>query len=330
MRRISLLTALVLVALLAAACKPTDQGGFVVVTQQPIASDPQTSGGASQTPGSSQGAASQAPLQFYPVIVSSELAVGENRVVFSFVDPQTKQPNATADLAASIAFIAPGTTEATPAVPAEFVWAIEGSRGEFIAHATFSTAGDWKAIFVVQPKGGKSQAIGLPFTVMLKHTVVSVGDHAPASNNLTLADVGGDVRQISSDTNPDPSFYQVSVATALARHTPFIVVFATPAYCRSAQCGPTLNFVKQAKASAPASVAFINIEPYNLKYVDGRVQPVLDSAGNLVPTDISNAWGLPSEPWIFAVDRNGIVQASFEAIATQQELSDAIAKIAGS
>jgi hypothetical protein len=310
------------------ACKPADQGGFVVVTQQPNASGAGASAGTggSTGPGNSQAAA----LQYYPVIISSQLAVGENRIVFSFVDPNTKLPVGAPDLLAAISLIAPGTTEATPAVQGEFVWAIEGSRGEYIAHATFPTAGDWKAIFTVGPKGGKAQNIGVPFTVMLKPTVISVGDHAPASNTPTLADVGGDVRRISSDTAPDPSFYQVSVAQALARHTPFILVFATPAYCRSAQCGPTLNFVKQAKASAPASVAFINVEPYNLKFADGRVQPVLDSDGNLVPNEFSNAWGLPSEPWIFAVDRNGIVTASFEGIATQQELADAIAKIAGS
>jgi hypothetical protein len=319
---------MLLAALLAGACKPADQGGFVVVTQQPNATDVVPGAGAA---GGSGGAASQAAgLQYYPAIISSQLAVGDNRVVFSFVDPNTKLPVGSPDLAASISFIAPGTTDATAAIPGEFVWAIEGSRGEYIAHATFATAGDWKAIFLVTPRGGKQQAIGIPFTVMLKPTVISIGDHAPATRTPTLSDVGGDIRQISTDTNPDPSFYQVSVDQALARKTPFILVFATPAFCRSAQCGPTLDFVKRAKASAPASVAFINVEPYNMTYTAGRLQPVLDGQGNLVPNDASNAWGLPSEPWIFAVDRNGIVEGSFEGIVTQQELSDIIAKIAAS
>ncbi len=326
MRRLPL-AALLAVALVAAACKPVDQGGFVIVTQQPTSSDSGGGAGAGSTGG---GASQGTGASYYPVIISSQLAVGDNRVVFSFVDPTTHQPIGSPDIAASISFIAPGTTDATPPVAGEFVWAIEGSRGEYIAHATFASAGDWKAIFLVAPKGGAQQAIGIPFTVMLKPTVISVGDHAPATRTLTLSDVGGDVRQISSDTNPDPSFYQVSVDQALARRTPFILVFATPAFCRSAQCGPTLDFVKQAKASAPASVAFIHVEPYNLKYADGRLQPVLDAGGNLVPNDASNAWGLPSEPWIFAVDRNGIVQGSFEGIVTAQELSDAITKIAGS
>jgi hypothetical protein len=256
--------------------------------------------------------------------------VGDNRFVFSFLDPKTQQPVGSPDLAAAVSFIAPGTTEPTAPVTGTFVWAIQNLRGEYITHVTFPSAGAWKAVFIVQPKGGDQQALGVPFDVVLKPTVVSIGDPAPALKTPTLADVGGDVRQISSDQHPDPAFYQVSVDQALARHTPFILVFATPAFCRSAQCGPTLDMVKQARASAPASMAFINVEPYVLTYTDGRLQPVLDAQGNLTPTDVSNAWGIPTEPWVFAVDRNGIVQGSFEGVISQQELSDVIAKIAAS
>ncbi len=314
MRRLPV-AALLVLALAVAACKPVDQGGFVVT---------------SQSPGASGGQASQATASVTPVIISSQIAVGENRVVFSFVDPSSGLPIGSPDMPASISFIAPGTTQPTAAVQGEFVWAIQGSRGEYIAHATFPAAGQWTAVFDVTPKGGQKESIGLPFNVLAKPTVITVGDKAPDTKTPILSDVGGDIRQISSDTSPDPAFYQVSVDTALARHTPFILIFATPAFCRSAQCGPTLNQVKAAASTAPSSVAFINVEPYKLTFTDGRLQPVLDAQNNLIPTDVSNAWGLPTEPWIFAVDRNGIVQGSFEGIITPQELSDVIAKIAAS
>jgi hypothetical protein len=321
MRRSPFVLALLTLVLLVAACKPTDTGGFVVGTQSPISGGPAGSAGAS-------GATATASV--IPVIISSSLAVGDNRFVFSIVDPKTQQPVGSPDTAIQVSFIPPGTTNPTAAVPAEFVWAIQDTRGEYILHTTFPSAGDWKAVFNVQPKGGQQQAIGVQFPVAQKATVVSVGDRAPDTKTPTLSDVGGDIRQISTDTNPDPAFYQVSVDQALARHTPFILVFATPAFCRSAQCGPTLDFVKQAQKTAPSSVAFINVEPYVLKYADGRLQPVLDAQGNLQPTAVTNAWGLPTEPWIFAVDRNGVVQGSYEGIVTQQELQDVIAKIAAS
>ena len=324
MRRPAFAILLLVVALIAAACKPTDPGGFVVVTQAPASSGGATITGAA-IPGSSAAVGSA-----FPVIISSQLAVGDNRFVFSFLDPKTQQPVGSPDLAASVSFIAPGTTDPTSPTPGTFVWAIQNLRGEYIAHVTFPTAGDWKAIFTIQPKGGGQQALGVPFQVALKPTVVSIGDHAPSVKTPTLADVGGDIRQVSSDQNPNPAFYQVSEDQLLASHTPFILVFATPAFCRSAQCGPTLDMVKQAQTTAPKSVAFINVEPYVLKFADGRLQPVLDAQGNLTPTNVSNAWGIPTEPWIFAVDRNGIVQGSFEGVISQQELTDIIARIAAS
>ena len=60
-------------------------------------------------------------------------------------------------------------------------------------------------------------------------------------------------RQISTDATPDPAFYETSVADALAAHKPFVLVFATPKFCQSAQCGPTLDRVKPVAAAPPAT-----------------------------------------------------------------------------
>ena len=131
---------------------------------------------------------------------------------------------------------------------------------------------------------------------------IKIGAKAPASKTPTAADVGGDLTKISTDTNPDPAFYKTSVADALAAHKPFMLVFATPKFCTSKQCGPTLDQFKPI-AEANPDVTFINVEPYQLKVVDGALQPVLDANDQLQATDITNEWGLLSEPWIFAVDR---------------------------
>ena len=101
-----------------------------------------------------------------------------------------------------------------------------------------------------------------------------------------------------------------------------MLVFATPKFCTSQQCGPTLDQFKPIAAANPA-VTFINVEPYQLKTVDGPLQPVLDANNQLQATDITDEWGLLSEPWIFAVDRNGVVQGSYEVTITPAEL-DAI------
>lgn len=265
-----------------------------------------------------------------PVIVSSRQAVGPNRFVFSFLDPATNLPAAAPDRKAAIAFIAPGETEPGTATPATFVWAIEGERGDYVANVEFPTPGDWKAVFVTEAPGSPQEAIGVEFQVAESLPVIPVGGTAPASDTPTASDVGGDLARLSTDDEPDPSFYELSVADARAAKRPFVLVFATPAFCQSAQCGPTLDRIKAAAAGAPDEVAFINVEPYELTYTEGRLQPALDANGQLQPVPSVTEWGILTEPWVFAVDGDGIVRGSFEGVVSEDELRAAIAEISGS
>lgn len=307
-----------LVLALAAACGPSAEGpGWQAATSAPAASA--AAGGSSPSP---------AGPSVIPVIIS-QVDVGPARFVFSFLDPDRNTPAAAPDRVAQVAFVAPGETEPGAAVPAEFVWAIEGARGEYIAHAEFPVAGAWKAIFVTSSPTTPQEAIGVSFEVLDKLPTIDVGEAAPASDTPTAADVDGDLSRLSTDPKPDPAFYRVSVADALAQHTPFVLIFATPAFCQSAQCGPTLDHLKQAAASAPDDIAFINVEPYQMTWTEGRLQPVLDANNQLQVVPAVDEWGILTEPWIFAVDGTGIVRGSFEGIATDQELQEAFAAISG-
>ena len=64
-------------------------------------------------------------------------------------------------------------------------------------------------------------------------------------------------------------FYTTSVDEALAEHKPFVLVFATPRFCTSKQCGPTLDGIK-AVAKGEPGMTFINVEPYQLEYAERR------------------------------------------------------------
>jgi hypothetical protein len=289
--------------------------------------------GAPASPGSAPGSSVPASAgasspSVIPVIIGQQ-EKGPYRFVFSFLDPDKNVPVASPDRTASVAFLAPGAAEPGPAVKGEFVWAIEGSRGEYIAMTEFPQAGEWKAIFLTQAPGGEQEAIGVTFDVQEDLPTVDVGDQAPASDTPTAADVGGDLARISTDTNPDPTFYELSVADALAQGRPFVLAFMTPAFCQSAQCGPTLDHLKAAAASAPDDIAFINVEPYQLAYTEGRLQPVLDENNQLQPVPSVEEWGILSEPWLFTVDGDGIVRGSFEGVVSDAELRAAFEAISG-
>ena len=271
-------------------------------------------------------AVSQAPSVF-PSLITNPIICGPSRILISLLD-KDNVPVAGPDRPLKAAFFDLAKDLKTPitTVDGTFAWAIEGSRGFYIFDVDLPEAGTYGIEFATQAPGGPAETIRVTSTVLPGSATVKVGDAAPASKTPTAADVGGDLSKISTDAKPDPAFYQTSVADALAAHEPFILVFATPKFCTSAQCGPTLDDLKPVAAAHP-DVTFINVEPYVLEDASGQLQPVLDAQGNLQVTDVTNAWGLTSEPWIFAVDATGVVRASYELIATPAEIDQAIAAI---
>ena len=163
----------------------------------------------------------------------------------------------------------------------------------------------------------------LQFEVQAQGHTIAIGGKAPSVATPTAKNAA-DVARIATDPTPDPSFYTTSEDEALARHEPFVLVFATPAFCVSKICGPTLDGIKAVAKTEPGML-FINVEPYKLKYTGTQLQPVLDAKNQLQPVDAVRAFGIVSEPWTFVVDGKGIVRGSFEAVVSPEELKAAIA-----
>ena len=261
-----------------------------------------------------------------PLIIASagQLVCGPNRVLFTILDPEGR-PIGAPDRAARVAIYNLGRDAAAPIASGdgEFVWAIENERGIYVLNTTFPEAGRYGAEFTTAAGGGAPVVVRLTFDVQLSSAVVKVGDKAPASKTPTLASVGGEVTHISTDAAPNPAFYETSVDEALAAKKPFVLIFATPKFCASVQCGPTLDRIKPYAARYPG-VTFINVEPYKLKLVDGVLQPDTDANGQLQTAPVTDEWHLFNEPSVYVVDREGIVRGAFELIFTDAELTAAL------
>ena len=264
----------------------------------------------------------------FPQIINptGSVACGPNRLMFSFLDTQNV-PVAKPEQSVEVALFDLGRDPATPVSTglATFIWAVEPTVGVYVIDAEFPTAGTWGAELTLTVGDTAPERIRLIFDVQPESPVVAVGDPAPASDTPTLADVGGDVTRISTDPDPVEAFYETSVTDALAAREPFVLVFATPKFCATAQCGPTLDRVKPIAAAHP-DVTFINVEPYQLELVDGQLQPVL-TEDRLTPAPATDAWRLISEPWVYVVDRNGVVTASLMLIFSDEELEAAVAAV---
>ncbi len=270
----------------------------------------------------STGASASPAGGVFPVIVSGELAVGPNRVLFSFVDG-AGAPIGAPDRSVAVQFTGPGD-QSVDAPDGTFIWAIEDVAGIYATQATFPVAGAWTAEFTTQAPGSPSQAIPFSFDVRAEASAVRPGEQAPSIDTPTLADVGGDAAKISTDGEPVDAFYETSVADALAANEPFVLVFATPKFCQTATCGPTLEKVKTVAAAHP-DMTFINVEPYQLELVDGQLQPVLSAQNQLQSVPATTAYGLLTEPYVFVVGGDGVVKASFELIFTPAEIDEALA-----
>ena len=259
-----------------------------------------------------------------PNLITSPVVCGPNRVLFSFIDADLR-PIAAPDRSASFAIYDLGRDPQTAiaTVQGEFIWAIEDAVGVYVANVSFPSSGQYGAEFVTAAQGGPSDTIRMTFDVQPSSAVVKVGDRAPPSVTPTLADVDGDVSRISTDDVPEPAFYETSVDEALADHEPFVLIFATPKFCQTAQCGPTLDRIKPFVTRYP-TVTFINVEPYRLKVVDGVLEPDLDANGRLQTTPTVEEWHLVHEPVVYVVDREGTVQGAFELIFDDAELTAAL------
>ena len=93
----------------------------------------------------------------------------------------------------------------------------------------------------------------------------------------------------------------------------FVVVFATPALCKSRVCGPTVDVVEKVrKRFAGKGLRFIHIEVYK----DNR--PAKGFSRWL------REWRLPTEPWVFLVDGEGVIRAKFEGAVSVDEIEAAV------
>lgn len=196
----------------------------------------------------------------------------------------------------------------------EFIWIVPELRGVYVFNMDIPGPGTFQ-ITVESDGFGTLAPVGI--VTQENPAVVGVGEEAPRS--VTRTSVDHEISDISTDPDPDPSFYVMTVADAV-ESGPSVIVFGTPAWCTSQSCGPLLDQVKTLSADYP-DLNFVHVEPYeNIN---------ADSFQDLILIPAVEEWSLPSEPWVFVIDADGVVSAAFEGAASDGELSEAFAEVSG-
>ena len=278
---------------------------------------------------------------FLPTLANAELAVGANRLSFTITgETGSIRSDLTVrvglfDLASDpdqpvavqfAQFIAYGAEAPIPANHAHADGASLSDDaqyvgpGVYVVPAFFPTPGTWGLDFRITPDAGPE----LPQTVLFRVEVRErgaaprVGELAPSVASRTLADES-DIRALTSDLSPEPGLYQVSIDEALERDRPLVVIFATPAFCHSRTCGPSVEVVKEVWRSYAAQIDAIHVEVFE--------NPAEPEALREAPAFLE--WNLPSEPWIFVVDGAGRITARFEGTITEAELRGEVRRLVG-
>ena len=241
---------------------------------------------------------------------NTELVVGPNRFAFGLADEAG--PILDGDVVLRLLF----GEELKVEQQSGFTWSIPDSSGFYVANVDFDAPGQWTAEIVLT-QDGEETLVTFAFLVLEESAFPNVGDVAPASENLTLADEPN-IKRLSTDQEPNTVFYETSIADAVTLGKPAVVIFATPAFCTSRFCGPVLDNVKEVQRDFADTVTFIHIEPFELD--DEGLQRMADD-GSLVVSMTTLEWNLQTEPWVFILDANGIVSSRIEQAASPQELT---------
>ena len=256
------------------------------------------------------------------LLASTDLSVGENRVVFALIasgsGPVRQQEGVRVQTFYLAAAGQEGPIETVAATYRE--WGDTG-RGAYTVRLAFDRPGDWGLGVSVQESSGAVSSASARVSVRERSLTPALGVPAPLTESKTLSDTP-DMSELTTDPQPEPDLYRLSIAEAIASGKPLVVAFSTPAYCTTATCGPQLDVVKRLSDRHGARANFIHVEVYDNPH---EIQGDLSNA-RVAPA--VTEWGLPSEPWTFIVDADGLVAGKFEGFATLDELEQALLAVA--
>jgi hypothetical protein len=137
----------------------------------------------------------------------------------------------------------------------------------------------------------------------------AVGQKAVPVQTPTFGHPRG-VKNICTRRPPCP-MHAVTLEAALRAHKPVVFAIASPLLCTSRTCGPVIDEVIDVRTRMGERASFVHAEPYKG-----------DTATTLSPT--AKAWTIPSEPWVWVIDRTGVVRARFEGPVVAGEIGPAL------
>ena len=268
--------------------------------------------------------------RWLPVLATQDLAVGVKRAAFSLdgLGPQEEPPLVRAalfhldedrEVPRAVSYARFTSIDAAVTIAAHgHVNAAVSDRSLPIAGGVFTVpvqldaAGLWGLRLEIG-EGAELEVVRLRFSVRARPAAPAVGEAAPVTASRTRADVAS-LAELTSDPDPEPGLYALSIDDALQLEKPLLLAFATPAYCHSRTCAPVLEAVKAVWREFSPQLNGIHVEVFENPQEPARLREAAAFA----------AWNLPSEPWVFLIDGDGVIRYAYEGAVTAAVLRSAV------
>ena len=154
--------------------------------------------------------------------------------------------------------------------------------------------------------------IGAPGEIAVSKTspIPNVGQRPPDIATDTAATVAGNMALLTTRQPPE-QMHSVSFNTALGKR-PIALLFSTPEFCVSRVCGPVTDVAVQLQHTFANKITFIHEEVYADNQPSKGLRPQL------------KAFHLRTEPWLFVINRRGVIVARLEGAFGTTELAQAL------
>ncbi|MXX52890.1 MAG: hypothetical protein F4Z35_02775, partial [Dehalococcoidia bacterium] len=154
-------------------------------------------------------------------LASTDLAVGDNRVVFALIRPGSGAVKDAQVEVQTFFLSGPTPNQAVQTAPAEFQTWPGGTAGVYRASLNFDRAGDWGLGVAATLPNESSLNVGARIEVKQTSATPAIGSPAPRSESKTASDAP-DLTDITTDPGPDPDRYRITIADAVDRTDPVV------------------------------------------------------------------------------------------------------------
>lgn len=184
-----------------------------------------------------------------------------------------------------------------------------GLKAIYAAQLPIPSAGTFDVLSITRTARGVIGATG-EIAVSKSSPIPNVGQRPPDIATDTLATTGGNIALLTTRQPPE-QMHSVSLNKVLGKR-PIALLFSTPALCISRVCGPVTDVTVELQHQFGNRITFIHEEVY----ADNKPSRGLRSQ--------LKAFHLRTEPWLFTINRHGIITARLEGAFGTTEVRQAL------